>query len=59
MDDAIIGTSKVTRNGQITLNKKIRNELGIEIGDYVIFEKIEGNKLIILPAEFKIKTEKR
>lgn len=55
MNKSIIGTSKVTRNGQITLNRKVRKELGIEIGDYILFEKIEGNKLYILPAEVKIK----
>jgi len=55
MDKSIIGTSKVTRSGQITLNRKVRNELGVGIGDYIIFEKIEGNKLFILPAEVKIK----
>lgn len=50
MDKSIIGISKVTRNGQITLSRKVLNELGVEIGDYIIFEKIEGNKLFILPG---------
>lgn len=55
MDKSIIGISKVTRNGQITLSRKVRGELGVEIGDYIIFEKTEGNKLFILPAEVKSK----
>jgi AbrB family looped-hinge helix DNA binding protein len=55
MDKSIIGMSKVTRSGQIALNRKIRKEIGVEIGDYVIFEKAEDNKLYILPAEVKIK----
>jgi AbrB family looped-hinge helix DNA binding protein len=48
-----IGMSKVTRSGQITLNRKIRNEIGVEIGDYIIFGKTEDNKLFILPAKCK------
>ena len=48
-----IGITKVTANGQITLSRKIRNEIGVEIGDYVIFEKTEDNKLFILPAKYK------
>ena len=58
MDKSIIGISKVTRNGQITLSRKVLNELGVEIGDYIIFEKNEDNKLYILPAEVKIKKTK-
>lgn len=54
MNNSIIGTSKVTRSGQITLNRKVRKELGVEIGDYVVFEKIEGNKLYIVKGIIKI-----
>lgn len=50
-----LGQAKVTRGGQVTLNKKIREELGVNIGSYVIFQK-EGNKLVVLPAELKLKT---
>lgn len=46
-----IGITKVTANGQITLSKKIRDEIGVEIGDYVIFEKTEDNKLFIISAK--------
>jgi AbrB family looped-hinge helix DNA binding protein len=55
MNKSTLGWSKVTRSGQITLNRKVRKELGVELGDYVLFEKIEGDKLYILPAEVKIK----
>lgn len=55
IETEVIGTSKVTRGGQMTLSRKVLNELGVEIGDYVIFEKIEGNKLSILPAKIKKK----
>lgn len=47
-----IGQAKITRGGQVTLNKKIRDELGVDIGSYVIFQK-EGTKLVLLPAELK------
>ena len=50
-----IGQAKITRGGQVTLNKKIRDELGLDIGGYVMFQK-EGTKLVILPAEIKLKT---
>jgi len=50
-----LGHAKITRGGQVTLNKKIREELGLNIGSYVIFQK-EGNKLVVLPAELKLKT---
>lgn len=48
------GQAKITRGGQVTLNKKIREELGLDIGSYVMFQK-EGNKLVLLPAEIKPK----
>ncbi len=50
-----LGQAKITRGGQVTLNKKIRDELGVDIGSYVVFQK-EGNKLVILPAELKLKS---
>lgn len=50
-----LGQAKITRGGQVTLNKKIRDELGLDIGGYVMFQK-EGNKLVVLPAEIKLKT---
>lgn len=49
-----LGQAKITRGGQVTLNKKIRDELGLDIGSYVIFQK-EGTKLVVLPAEIKPK----
>lgn len=47
-----LGQAKITRGGQVTLNKKIRDELGVDIGSYVMFQK-EGTKLVLLPAEIK------
>lgn len=51
----ILGQAKITTGGQITLSKKIRNELGVDIGNYVIFQK-DGAKLVLRPAELKPKT---
>ncbi len=51
----ILGQAKITRGGQVTLSKKIRDELGLDIGGYVMFQK-EGTKLVLLPAEIKLKT---
>ncbi len=45
-----IGQAKITRGGQVTLNKEVRKELGVDIGSYVMFTK-EGTKLVILPAK--------
>ena len=53
-----LGQAKVTRGGQVTLNKKIRDELGLDIGSYVMFQK-EGTKLVLLPAEIKPKLKTR
>lgn len=50
----VLGQAKITRGGQITLTKKIRDEIGLEIGSYVMFQK-EGTKLVLLPAEIKPK----
>ncbi len=37
---------KVTRKGQITIPKDIRDTLGINEGDYVVV-RVEGNRIII------------
>jgi AbrB family looped-hinge helix DNA binding protein len=47
-----LGQAKITRGGQVTLSKKIREELGVDIGSYVLFQK-DGNRLVLLPAELK------
>lgn len=47
-----LGQAKITRGGQVTLNKRIRDELGVDIGSYVIFQKV-GTKLVLQPAELK------
>ncbi len=41
--------SKVTRSFQITLPKKLREELGLHEGDYILFQK-DGKKLVLVPA---------
>lgn len=47
-----LGQAKITRGGQVTLCGKVRKELGIDIGDYVIFQKV-GKYMVIMPAEIK------
>lgn len=47
-----VGQAKITTGGQVTLNKKIREMLGVDIGSYVLFQK-DGDKLVLLPAELK------
>ena len=41
-------------SGQVTLSKKIREELGVDMGSYVMFQK-EGSRLLMLPAEIRPK----
>lgn len=50
----IVGQAKVTRGGQVTLSKKVRDALKIDIGNYVLFKQ-DGTKLVIIPAEIKLK----
>ena len=50
-----LGQAKITRGGQITLSKKVRDALKVDIGNYVMFQQ-DGSKLVIMPAEIKPKT---
>jgi len=38
--------TKVTRNYQITIPKEIREQLGINVGDILVFN-IEGSKIVL------------
>lgn len=49
-----LGQAKITRGGQVTFSKKVREALGVDIGDYLVFQ-MEGSKLVVMPAEIKIK----
>jgi antitoxin PrlF len=42
-------TSKVTSKGQVTLPKEIREKLGIDAGDTLVYE-VEGNVLRVRKA---------
>ena len=44
--------TKVTSKGQVTLPKQIREELGIEFGDFIDFQ-IKDNMVIIKPIHTK------
>lgn len=50
----VLGQAKITRGGQVTLSRKVREELGVDIGGYVLFLK-EGTNLVVTPAEIKPK----
>ncbi|MFQ5793699.1 MAG: AbrB/MazE/SpoVT family DNA-binding domain-containing protein [Candidatus Bipolaricaulia bacterium] len=39
-------TRKVTRQGQITIPKEIREELGIDVGDNIVFVR-QGDRIFI------------
>jgi AbrB family looped-hinge helix DNA binding protein len=42
----MLNESKVTKKGQITIPKEIRNKLGIKVGDKLIFESITQGILL-------------
>lgn len=45
-----LGASKVTRRGQITLNRAVRESLGVVEGDYVMFVK-QGKRVYVIAAD--------
>jgi len=42
-------SSKITSKGQITIPKAVRETMGLEEGDYVVFEP-EDDRIILRPA---------
>ncbi len=42
----------VTKKGQITIPKRIREELGVQPGDEVVFVKYQGNFVIMNKKDF-------
>lgn len=47
----------VTRHSQVTIPKKIREEVGIAEGDKVKMKVVEGNKIIIEKANEEVWTD--
>ena len=43
----------VTRNGQITLTKELREELSIRVGDKIIMN-LEGNRVVLAKKDPKV-----
>lgn len=47
--------ARITSKGQVTLPKKLREELRLSVGDYILFRskegKLEGEKLILSREE--------
>ena len=38
--------SKITSKGQVTIPVEVRKALGLDVGDTILFEKIDGNIVI-------------
>lgn len=45
-----IGVATVSQRGQVVIPKKIRDLLGIQTADKIIFEVVEENKIALKPA---------
>ncbi|MFQ6119994.1 MAG: AbrB/MazE/SpoVT family DNA-binding domain-containing protein [Methanosarcinales archaeon] len=54
---AIYGTSRITKQGQVTIPKKIRQKLGLEQGDSVQFILTENDLLLIKKLGFDVEIE--
>jgi AbrB family looped-hinge helix DNA binding protein len=52
--DAQAFESTVTRNGQITIPKEVRQRLGLEVGDQVRFEVDRDNQVVLRPCRRSI-----
>ncbi|MDP2755653.1 MAG: AbrB/MazE/SpoVT family DNA-binding domain-containing protein [Nitrospirota bacterium] len=47
MANTVIGTTKVTTGGKITLIADVRRTLGVDEGSVLVFEKNDKNEVII------------
>jgi len=43
----IVGTTKLTSDGKITLVTDVRKKLGVSGGDVIVFEENENNNIIV------------
>jgi len=43
--------TKITTKYQTTIPKKIRQALGINVGDTIVFKLVDGNKVLILKPQ--------
>ncbi len=51
----ILGTSKLSRKGQVTIPKTVRILLELKEGDIIVFELKENNQITIKKGEITIK----
>ena len=42
----LLKTSKITSKGQVIIPVEVRKALGLDVGDTILFEKIDGNIVI-------------
>jgi len=44
---AILGTTKVSQGGKVTLIESVRERIGVKEGDIIVFEEISKGNIII------------
>ena len=57
MASAKIAATRMSRKGQITVPKKVKENLGAVEGDYIIFLK-EGNRIYVEAGQLAFKSKK-
>lgn len=45
-NNVLLKMSKITSKGQVTIPVEVRRALGLDVGDTILFEKIDGNIVI-------------
>ena len=45
-NNMLLKMSKITSKGQVTIPVEVRRALGLDVGDTILFEKIDGNIVI-------------
>ncbi len=45
-NNMLLKTSKITSKGQVIIPVEVRKALGLDVGDTILFEKIDGNIVI-------------
>jgi AbrB family looped-hinge helix DNA binding protein len=48
----VVGISSISRKGQVTIPKEVRDYLGLKAGDKVVFT-IEGSRVVVRKASSK------
>lgn len=53
-----LGSTTVSVNNKITLIKKVAEELGAKVGDYIVFIKEDDRLIIILEKDLEVNITK-